>query len=137
LKIFFDSSAFAKRFVDEDGTDRVEALCQEADELGLSVLCAPEVASAMNRRVREKGLTRSEYIEIKKRIAKDVRDASIINLIPSVIQASIDILEASPVRTLDALHIACASEWGADSFVTADKRQIAAARKVGLRTKQV
>jgi predicted nucleic acid-binding protein len=91
----------------------------------------------MNRRVREKGLTRSEYIEIKKRIAKDVRDASIINLIPSVIQASIDILEASPVRTLDALHIACASEWGADSFVTADKRQIAAARKVGLRTKQV
>jgi predicted nucleic acid-binding protein len=37
---------------------------------------------------------------------------------------------------MDALHIACALEWGAEVFVSADARQLAAARRAGLRTKQ-
>ncbi len=42
MKTFLDSSAFAKRFVDEDGSDKVEDTCAQATELGLSVLCVPE-----------------------------------------------------------------------------------------------
>jgi predicted nucleic acid-binding protein len=37
---------------------------------------------------------------------------------------------------MDALHIACAIEWGADVFLSADARQLAAARRAGLKTKQ-
>lgn len=36
-------------------------------------------------------------------------------------------------RTLDALHVACASLLGADQLVTADARQASLARKAGLR----
>jgi predicted nucleic acid-binding protein len=39
-------------------------------------------------------------------------------------------------RRMDALHIACAIEWGADVFLSADARQLAAARRAGLKTKQ-
>ena len=49
MKIFFDSSAFAKRYIDEPGSDSVEAICQNATELALSVICMPEIISAMNR----------------------------------------------------------------------------------------
>ncbi len=43
MKVFFDSSSYAKRFLDEAGSQEVESLCQQADSLGLSILCYPEI----------------------------------------------------------------------------------------------
>lgn len=137
MKLFLDSSAFAKRFVEELGSQAVETLCSQATELCLSVICVPEIISALNRRLREKSLTRRGYAQAKQRLSQDVRDAVVINLTPDVVHASIDILETTPVRTMDALHIACAVAWGADLFASADHRQIAAAKTVGLKPKQV
>lgn len=134
MKLFLDSSAFAKRFVEESGSEEVEVLCSQAAELCLSVICVPEIISALNRRLREKSLPRREYVQVKQRLAEEVRDAIIINLTPDVIQSSIKILETTPVRTMDALHVACASVWAADLFVSSDHRQIAAAKTVGLKT---
>jgi predicted nucleic acid-binding protein len=136
MKACLDSSAFAKRFVDEEGSVVVEALCAQADSLGLSVICVPEIVSALNRRVRERMLTPPQYREARQRLLDDVRDADIIQLTPAVLGAAIRVLEASPVRTMDALHVACALEWGADVFASADARQLTAAKRAGLRTKQ-
>ncbi len=137
MKAYLDSSSFAKRFIDEVGSDEVETVCAEASTLGLSVLSVPEIVSALNRRRRERTLTRTQYDTAKHRLVDDVRDADIVNLTASVIGSSITILEANTLRTLDALHVACALEWGADLFVSSDKRQLAAARRAGLTTKRV
>jgi len=136
MKACLDSSAFSKRFVNEEGSEVVEAICAQADSLGLSVICVPEVVSALNRRVRERMLTPPQYREARQRLLDDVRDADIIQLTPSVLGTAIRILEASPVRAMDALHIACALEWGADVFASADTRQLTAARRAGLKTTQ-
>ncbi len=40
-------------------------------------------------------------------------------------------------RPLDLLHVAIALQWGSSVFVTADDRQIKAARSIGLRTVDV
>ena len=48
MRLFLDSSAFAKRFVNEAGSQDVERLCSLADELALSVICVPEIVSALN-----------------------------------------------------------------------------------------
>jgi len=137
VKTFFDSSAFAKRYVEEPGSEAVETLCMAATELGLSVICVPEIVFALNRRVRERSLSTRQYNAAKGNLSEDVRDIMMINLTPRVISTCMVILETASVRTLDALHVACAVEWGAELFVSADKRQIAAARKMGLRTKLV
>jgi predicted nucleic acid-binding protein len=112
MKAFLDSSAWAKRFVEEDGSTVVESVCTQAEALGLSVVCVPEVVSALNRRLRERRLTPSQYREVKHRLRDDVRDADIVQLTPSVLGSAIQVLEAHPVRAVDALHIACALEWG-------------------------
>jgi len=54
MRLFFDSSAFAKRFIEEAGSQKIEELCQKASEVGLSVICFPEIISALNRRLRER-----------------------------------------------------------------------------------
>jgi uncharacterized protein len=137
MKTFLDSSAFAKRFVDEAGSDKVEDTCAQASELGLSVICVPEIISALNRRRRERSLTAAQYAEAKQQLLDDVRDADIINLAVPVVGSAIGVLEASPVRAMDALHIACALEWGAQLFVSSDKKQLSAARAAGMKTHQV
>ncbi len=137
MKTFFDSSAFAKRYVEETGSQLVDDICLNAKEVSLSVICAPEIISALNRRMREKILSRQDYFAIKQHLSDDVRDAVIVNLVPEVIVTSTKLLEASPLRAMDALHVACALVWGAELFISSDKRQIEAAKKAGLKVKFV
>jgi len=137
MKLFLDSSAFAKRFVEEPGSEEVEILCSQATELCLSVICVPKIISALNRRLREKTLTSRGYAQAKQHLSQDVRDTVVINLTPDVVRTSIEVLETTPVRTMDALHIASALAWGADLFASADHRQIAAAKTAGLKTRQL
>ncbi|MDZ7618394.1 MAG: type II toxin-antitoxin system VapC family toxin [Patescibacteria group bacterium] len=134
MKAYLDSSAFAKRYIDESGSDTVEAICGQASALGLSVICVPEIISALNRRRRERAITPKQYDEVKQRLLDDVRDVEIIGLTIPVVATAVGLLEANSLRTLDALHVACAIEWGAQLFLTSDKRQLAAARQAGLKT---
>lgn len=137
MKTFFDSSAFAKRYVEEPGSQAVETLCTAATELALSVVCIPEIISALNRRVRERSLSARQYEAAKDNLSEDIRDVAVINLTPDVISTCTAILEASPVRAMDALHVACAVQWGAELFVSADKRQVSAAKRAGLQARLV
>ena len=137
MKTFFDSSAFAKRYVEEPGSDEVEAACLAATDLGLCVICVPEILSAFNRRLRERGLRQSDYKLMKERLLDDVTDATIVDLTPAVIKEAVVMLETSILRAADALHIAAAVAWDAEWFISADRHQLAAARKAGLRTKAV
>ncbi len=105
--------------------------------LGLSAICLPEIISALNRRLREKCLTRQDYFKAKNSLVEDIKDAQIINLIPTVISKSVVLLESNILRSMDALHIACALEWQAETFVSSDKKQIKAAKKAGLQTKYI
>ena len=137
MKTFFDSSSFAKRYVDEDGSDTVEELCAKATALALCVICAPEIISALNRRLREGSLSRSQYQHAKTRLTAEVADATIVNLVPAVVAEAIRILETDAVRAMDALHVACALQWQAELFVSSDDRQLGAAKRAKLRTKKV
>ena len=137
MKTFFDSSAFAKRYVEEQGSQDIDDLCMQTSELGLSVICIPEIVSALNRRLRERVVAHHDYVEAKRRLAEDVRDADIVDLTSEVISNCIGILECYPVRAMDALHVACALAWEAELFVSSDKRQLSAARKSGLQVKEV
>ena len=137
MRTFFDASALAKRYVEEPGSSAVEGICANATELAICVICIPEIISALNRRLRERLLVHQEYVAAKRCLSADVRDVVVVNLVPAVISACTLLLESNPIRAMDALHVASALEWGADLFVSSDRRQLAAAKKAGLRTKLV
>ena len=77
MKTVFDSSAFAKRYVDEPGSEAVESLCAAATELALSVVCIPELISAFNRRAREQSLSSRQYEVAKENMSADKRQVSV------------------------------------------------------------
>ena len=61
MKVFFDTSAFVKRYVNETGSQQVIDICQNANALALSVICLPEIISTLRRLVREDKLSEEEY----------------------------------------------------------------------------
>ncbi len=48
LNVFFDSSALAKRYIEEKGSDQVQAILSSASALAVSVICIPEIVSALS-----------------------------------------------------------------------------------------
>ena len=137
MKVFFDTSALAKRYVEERGSEEVESLCGEASDLAVSVIAIPEIISALSRLKRERRMTARQYARAKAALWSDIEDVSVCNLTPEVIERSIDILERSPVRAMDALHVACAVEWGSELFVSSDRRQLEVAESLRLPTQRV
>jgi len=132
MKLVVDSSAFAKRYVQEDGSEDMDLLLQRASELALCIILVPEIISGLNRRLREGFLSTRDYRRAKMQLLEDVHDATLIQITPSVISHSVKLLENNVLRALDAFHVACALEWQADLFVTSDNRQLIAAKNAGL-----
>lgn len=132
MKLAVDSSAFAKRYIQEIGSDQLFQILQTATELALCVIVVPEITSGLNRRKREGYLSVENYNLAKKQLLNDVRDTTILQVTPAVILNSIKLLEDNVLRAMDALHIACALEWEADLFLTSDKKQFEAAINTGI-----
>lgn len=132
MKVFFDSSAFVKRFVAEDGSETVIAWCDKASEIGLAGIALPEIISAFCRLRREKRITQDEYGILKAALHADIEDAQICDLGPTVVETAIASLETNILRGMDAIHIGSAIALRVDVFVSADDRQCEAARRAGL-----
>jgi predicted nucleic acid-binding protein len=137
MRVFFDSSAFVKRYVREEGTDAVLFWCDQATELCLSGIALPEIVSAFCRLQREKRVSPLQYRHLKAMLMADISDAAICDLTPEVIRHSIIGLENNVLRGMDAIHLGSALALNADIFVSADARQCVAATQTGLKVIQV
>lgn len=132
MKIFFDTSCYVKRFIEEVGSKETDKIIETANEVGLSIICYPEIISALSSKLRARLISEAVYNELKQDILIDLNDADIINLTVKVLQNTTDLLEKNVLRTLDAIHIASALEWGAELFVSSDYRQVDAAKHADL-----
>ncbi len=132
MMVFFDTSSFVKRFVEEVGSKQADDIIQKSSAIGLSIICYPEIISALNRKLRSEFITEETYFDLKRDILEDIEDADIINLTPSVLKKTTELLEGNILRSLDSIHIACALEWQSELFVSSDERQVTAAVKSGL-----
>ncbi len=133
MKVFLDTSAFAKRYVAEQSSDKVMALCLKADSLVVSVICLVELVSTLSRLVREKKINKTKYRKLKAEAMADLKDVDVCQMTQEVQISVMSLLESYPLRAMDAIHVACALNVKPDVFVSADRRQLAAARKAGLK----
>ena len=132
MNLFADSSALAKRYIADEKSNDLDKLLLRSTSLAVSVLCLPEIISALCRRRRERFLTPAQYSAAKNALEADLADATIIQMVDDVILGSIDLLESSRLRASDAIQISSALAWGAECFVSADARQCGAAKAAGL-----
>ena len=137
MRVFFDTSALVKRYVSEAGTDAVLKWCDQATEIILSAVALPEIISTFCRLQREARITATQYRQLKSLLLADIEDVAICDLTPVVLAQAISTLEGNVLRGMDAIHIGSALALQADIFISADKRQVDAAVRSGLRVESV
>jgi predicted nucleic acid-binding protein len=133
MRVFLDSSALVKRYIDEADTETVLNWCEQASELAIAVIAVPELVSAFCRTRREGRLSETQYVQIKSDLMADIADVLICEITPQVVQRAITALEDGPLRGMDALHVGAALTCAADVFISADARQCAAAERFGVK----
>lgn len=137
MRVFFDTSAFVKRYVREAGTDAVLGWCDQATEIILSGIALAEIVSAFCRLHREGRITETQYRHLKVLLMADIEDAAIGDLTPEIQAQAILSLEKNVLRGMDAIHIGTAVVLKADVFISSDQRQLDAAARMGLRVESV
>lgn len=137
MNILFDASAMFKRYSGEAGVDRVLQLQASAGAVTAAVHCKTEVASALTRQWREGAFSDDEYERVLADIHADFNELAVMPLSGQAERYAIAAMRLATLRAMDALHIGTAQAARVDLFVTADKRQAAAAQAVGLKTELI
>lgn len=133
MRMLMDSSALYKRYNREVGRDQLLMVSERASELVVAGHCRAEIASALNRQ-RHDGLANEEdYARIMAVVKMDFEGFTLVALDYRVEAYAIAAMEVSRLSAMDALHIGTAKAAYVELFVTADKRQAAAAKSVGLK----
>lgn len=133
MKLYLDSSALVKRYLEEKDSEQVANLCAQADTLVSSVISFTEVFSSLNRRLREKQLKPAQYRQCKAAFLKEYEEMSLRPVSVEILSVSAALLEKFSLRAMDALHLASALDSQPDLFVSFDNHQLAAAKTLGLR----
>lgn len=132
MKILFDTSALLKRYLPEHGRQAVLELVARAAPAVAAPHCKVELYSALNRVRRETRPSEASYRDTCAEVERNFAEMDVVPMSASVERAAIRALEASPMRSMDALHVGAALAAGVDLFVTADIRQFNGAQAFGL-----
>lgn len=124
MRCYLGASAAAKLLVEETESDALVAFLERSiaggDAVGSSRLLETEL-----RRLAIRVTIPQEHVTmVIERLDLLVPDDEVFR--------TAGLLPGASLRSLDALHVAAALRWGADSVATYDERQALAARSVGL-----
>ena len=139
---YFDTSALAKAYLEEDGSDVIVRLIDDlsGDRIAILDITLLETRSTVRRHERERNISGRIANQIIERILEDRASVYLVqSLNLSVIQEAIRIIDVYPLKTLDALQLAGCLIINQSmpeplTFVCADRRLINAAKLEGLVT---
>ena len=132
--IYLDASALVKLFVPEPESDDLNRALAGLTDVIVSDLALTEMASALGRRVREQRLTRGKAQSLYREALKVHASAHHAELTPPIHRRAERLMLSlpTPLRALDALHLATALDAEVATVVTFDPRLRDAARSQGL-----
>jgi len=123
---YIDTSALAKWYLPEDGSEDFSQWIQHQDDTCISSLTVTEFRCFLARRWRMEMLSALEVQKIFAKFKLDIEEAHLIHYPVEnrhILNASliIESLPSLPLRTLDALHLTIANDIPVNIIATADK----------------
>lgn len=139
--LYFDTSALLPYYRQEQASDQVQALLLvQSQPVLISYLTEVEVASALARWVRMGELADAEANRIESAFCDDIRQGRFVRCLIETMHYQRAIhwigMRKTSLRTLDALHLACAEHHQA-CLVTEDDALLNAAVFFGLDARKV
>jgi predicted nucleic acid-binding protein len=135
LKIFLDTSALAKRYVQEGGSEELEELFfSSVKEAFVSTLAFAEFTAAIGKKLRKKEIKEGPASKAIRELERDWDGLfSKIPLTDDLAISAASLAVKYPLTGADAVHLASAAAVDAELFVVSDYPLISAAEKIGIK----
>ena len=137
---YLDTSVLVAFYLPETMSSKVQKLCSGSDGLALSGLSEVEFHSALARRIRMDELTKGDALKVLSQFKVHIEGGfyRMIAIEQRDYMLARDWLATfrTPLRTLDALHLAAAFSNGL-AIVTADKVFAASAKHFGVKHEHI
>lgn len=129
MTLYVDPSALLKRYVEEPDSTLAVELINSDPVLVTSWITLVEVRRNLGRL-----LAGHELAAARRQVSEDLDHFALVVVDEVVCEAAAEIGEVLGVRSMDAIHLACAKRLRIPSlpFLTFDLRQAQAARSLGL-----
>jgi predicted nucleic acid-binding protein len=137
--LYFDAAFIAKFYLQEPESEAVRALAEDSAGVISLVIGRLETELVFSRKLREKALTQDGYEALVAQFQIDCEDGlwSWLPVTDELVTAAQETTRGLPagafVRSLDALHLACASRHGYEHIYSNDKNMLRAAPYFGLK----
>lgn len=137
MTLYLDTSALVKMYVDEEGSDSVRAVVQQADAVGTSAIAYVEARAAFARRAFERALSPTDHRRTVRELDRDWQHYLAIQVTTALIRQAAKLAERHRLRAYDAIHLASAAFMSARIgerllFSSWDTKLLAAAAREGL-----
>jgi predicted nucleic acid-binding protein len=131
-----DTSALAKRYVQEPGSGQFEKLfVTRVTEVVVSTLVLPEFGAALARKVRDREIGARSAASALSEFEKDWQGIFLkIPLTAAIAESAAKLVLEHPLRGSDAVHLATAMASKAELFVASDGQLLKASKKEGMQT---
>lgn len=106
--IYFDSSALVKRYLDEEGSYKVNIMLDEASVAATSKLTYPEIVSAFIRKQRMGEISKDSYAKISSTLESEWSYFFVIQFSDQLYPAIRRIIEKHGLKAADSIHLASA-----------------------------
>lgn len=135
MKIFLDTSALAKRYIQEPGSEELEELfCTVATDVFVSTLALPEFAAALGRKIRDQEIAVENASSAMKEFELDWDNLFIkISLTDTIALSASSLALKYPLKGADAVHLATAISAKASLFVVSDQQIVKVSGQLGLK----
>lgn len=130
MRVFLDTSALFKKYVAEAGGDTFEQVLAKATEIAVSPVTWIEVHAAVERRLRDKTLSREHAEWLRAEVGKDFAYFLQIVWNQNLERKAVELIRRYTLRTLDAVQLASGVLSEAELFVTSDHKLYAEARRI-------
>lgn len=108
MNVYFETSAFFKLVVDEEGSAEAVELWEAAHRVIASRLMYPEARAALAAAARVGRVTSAELRLVRSRLESRWNQVEIIEIDDEIARASGDLAEAHALRGYDSVHLASA-----------------------------
>lgn len=132
--IYFDSSVLVAYYTVEERTDDAKSIVEKAELPVISDLCVAELNVVIRRKQRQGFMSEEAASAVFELFDQHVEDIYVrVGLDDGHLEATrqLSLQTETPLRTLDALHLAVATDVGG-AIATFDDRLAQASRSVGV-----
>ena len=131
MRLFFDTSALIKKYVTEDGSEKVDALMNKAESIIVSVITAIEAHFTFKRLLIENAIDESDYQTLINEFEIDYPYYSHVVFDELISSNAKSLIDKYQLKTLDSIQLGTAVllKDEIDYFVVCDSKLVKAGKK--------